>query len=63
MILQIDINKEEFVTTAISIEKSADKKELKEPAKGKKVTAEEFAAKMKELFGSQTGPVMKIVNN
>lgn len=63
MILQIDINKEEFVTTAISIDKSADKKELKEPAKGKKVTADEFAAKMKELFGSQTGPVMRVVNN
>jgi len=63
MILQIDINKEEFVTTAISIEKSADKKELKEPAKGKKITSEEYAAKMKELFGNQTGPVMRIVNN
>ena len=37
MILQIDINKEEFVTTAISIDKSADKKELKEPTKGKKL--------------------------
>ena len=63
MILQIDINNEEFVTTAISIEKSADKKELKEPAKGKKTTPEEYAAKMKELFGNQTGPVMRIVNN
>jgi GLPGLI family protein len=63
MILQIDINKEEFVTTAISIEKSADKKELKEPTKGKKITPEEFAAKMKELFGNQSGPVMKFVTN
>ena len=63
MILQIDINKEEFVTTAISIEKSVDKEELKEPTKGKKVTADEFAAKMKELFGSQTGPVIRVENN
>ena len=63
MILQIDINKEEFITTAISIEKSADKKELKEPAKGKKITSEEYAAKMKELFGNQTGPVIKVENN
>jgi GLPGLI family protein len=62
MILQIDINKEELVTTAISIEKSADKKELKEPSKGKKITPGDFAAKQKELFGNQTGPVMKIVN-
>jgi len=63
MILQIDINKEEFVTTAISIEKTGDKKELKEPTKGKKITPEEYAAKMKELFGNQTGPVIKVENN
>lgn len=63
MILQIDINKEEFVTTAVNIEKIADKKELKAPTGGKKITPEDFAAKQKELFGNQTGPVMRIVNN
>ena len=63
MILQVDINKEELVVTAVSIEKSADKKELKAPAKGKKISPEEFAAKQKELFGNQTGPVMRVVNN
>jgi len=36
---------------------------LKEPTRGKKITAEEFAAKQKELFGNQTEPVMRIVNN
>ena len=63
MILQVDINKQEFVVTAVSIEKSADKKELKAPVKGKKISPEEFAAKLKELFGNQTGPIMRVVNN
>jgi GLPGLI family protein len=63
MILQVDINKEEFVITAVNIEKSADKKELKVPAKGKKITPGEFAVKQKELFGNQSGPVMRVVNN
>jgi GLPGLI family protein len=63
LILRVDINKQELVTTAISISKSADKKELKAPAKGKKITAADFAAKQKGLFGDQKGPVMRIVNN
>ena len=63
MILQVDINKEEFVITAVSIEKSADKKELKAPSKGKKITPKDFAIKQKELFGDQSGPVMRVVNN
>ena len=63
MILQVDINKEEFVITAVSVDKSADKKELKAPAKGKKITPGDFAAKQKELFGNQSGPVMRVVNN
>ncbi|MEP6927925.1 MAG: GLPGLI family protein, partial [Ginsengibacter sp.] len=58
MILQVDINKEEFVITAVSIDKSADRKELKAPVKGKKITPQDFAAKQKELFGNQSGPVM-----
>jgi hypothetical protein len=36
---------------------------LKEPTKGKKITPEEFVAKQKELFGNQTEPAMRIVNN
>ncbi len=63
MILQVDINKEEFVTTAVSIEKTADKKELKAPSDGKKITPADFAAKQKELFGNQSGPVMRVINN
>ena len=63
MILQVNINKAEFVITAVSIDKTADRKALKAPAKGKKITPQDFAAKEKELFGNQTGPVMRIVNN
>jgi GLPGLI family protein len=63
MILQVDINKEEFLITAVSIYKSANKKELKAPSKGKKITPEEFAIKQKELFGNQSGPLMRVVNN
>ena len=63
MVMQVDINKEEFVITAVSLDKSVDKRELKAPVKGKKITPEEFAAKQKELFGNQSGPVMRIVNN
>ncbi|MEP6947809.1 MAG: GLPGLI family protein [Ginsengibacter sp.] len=63
MILQVDINKEEFLITAVTVDKSADKKELKAPSKGKKITPADFAAKQKELFGNQTGPVMRVVNN
>jgi GLPGLI family protein len=63
MILQADINKEEFVITAVGLEKSADKKELKAPSKGKKITPADFAIKQKELFGNQSGPVMRVVNN
>jgi GLPGLI family protein len=63
MILQVDINKQEFLITAVSVEKSADKKGLKAPSKGKKITPGDFAAKQKELFGNQTGPVMRVVNN
>jgi GLPGLI family protein len=63
MILQVDINKDEFVITAVSMEKSADKKELKAPSNGKKITPGDFAAKQKELFGDQSGPVMRVVNN
>jgi GLPGLI family protein len=63
MILQVDINKGEFVITGLAIEKSADKKELKAPTQGKKISPQDFAAKQKELFGNQTGPVMRVVNN
>lgn len=63
MILQININKEEFLITAVNLEKTADKKELKSPSKGKKITPADFAALQKEVFGNQSGPVIKIDRN
>ena len=50
MILGLDINKSEFVFTAISIDKKIDKTELKAPTKGKKVNSAEFAKIQKELM-------------
>ncbi|MEO6720226.1 MAG: GLPGLI family protein [Ferruginibacter sp.] len=52
MILGLDVNKSEFVFTAISIDKKIDKKELKAPTKGKKVNSAEFAKIQKELMGN-----------
>lgn len=63
MILQVDINKEEFLITAVNLEKTADKKELKVPSKGKKISPTDFAKLQKDLFGNQSGPVIRINNN
>ena len=60
MIMQIDINKEEIVITATALEKSANRKELKAPSKGKKITPADFAKLEKEIFGNQSGPVIRI---
>ncbi len=42
VILQLDINDHETVYTATEIKSEVNKKELKEPSKGKKVTKDEF---------------------
>jgi len=42
VILQLDINDHETVYTATEIKSDVNKKELKEPSKGKKVTKDEF---------------------
>ncbi|HEV8083431.1 MAG TPA: GLPGLI family protein [Chitinophagaceae bacterium] len=63
MILQVDINKKEFLITAVNLEKTADKKELKVPSKGKKISPSDFAKLQKDLFGNQSGPVIRINNN
>jgi GLPGLI family protein len=60
MILGLDVNKSEFVFTAISIDKKMDKKELKAPTKGKKVNSAEFAKIQKELMGNGE---MRIIRN
>jgi len=60
MILGIDANKGEIVFTAKLLDKKIDRKNLKIPAKGKKISNSDFLAKQKELMGN--GPV-RIVNN
>jgi GLPGLI family protein len=62
LILGLDANEGEFVYTATDIQKKVDKKEIKAPADGKKVTPAEFAAMRKELMGDGNGPVRMIRN-
>ncbi len=62
MILLVHINNEEFLITVINLEKSADKKELKIPSKGKKISPADFATLQKEIFGNQSGPIIRINN-
>jgi len=60
LILGMDVNQGEIVYTAITIDKTVAKKDIKAPTKGKKITPEEFAKLRKELMGN--GQV-KIVTN
>ena len=62
IILSLDVNKAEIVFTAIAIDKKVNRKELKLPAKGKKVTGEEFAKMQKELMGNNKGAVRIVTN-
>lgn len=62
MILCVDANKGEIVFTATAIDKKTDIRKIKAPTKGKKVTAAEFAAKQKEVFGNQPGGVRIVTN-
>lgn len=60
MILSIDANKGEIVFTATALDKKVEKKNIKAPTKGKKVTPAEFAKTQKELLGD--GPVRIVTN-
>jgi GLPGLI family protein len=60
MILSIDANKGEIVFTAVQFDKKVDRKNIKAPKEGKKISNTEFAAKQKELM--RNGPI-RIVNN
>lgn len=50
VILQLDINKGEMLYTAIEIKKEVNKKEVKVPSKGKKITNEEYAKLMQQMM-------------
>ncbi len=60
MILGLDANKGEIVFTAKALDKKIDRKYLKVPAKGKKISHADFIAKQKEVMGNGQ---MRIVNN
>ncbi|HMU09322.1 MAG TPA: GLPGLI family protein [Ferruginibacter sp.] len=60
MILGLDANKGEIVFTAKTLDKKIDRKNLKVPAKGKKISHADFIAKQKEVMGNGQ---MRIVNN
>jgi GLPGLI family protein len=54
-VLLADVNDGEMLFTALEVKTKADKKELKEPAKGKAITRAEFSKKMQEMFNNR-GP-------
>ncbi len=56
VILQLDIDNSRIVYNATEVKKSFDKKELKEPQKGKVVTQKEFMKIMSDMMGSPGGP-------
>ena len=58
VILLLDVNQSQMVYTATEIKKEVNKKELKEPTKGKKVTKAEYMKLMQEMMNNQGGPGM-----
>ena len=63
MILEVDVNKGEIVTTAKKIElKKIKDSAIKAPTKGDKITEEEFRTKMEEMRKRNgIGPNMRIM--
>lgn len=50
VILQLDLNDGETVFTAIELKKETNKKTVKPPSKGKKITSQEYAKLMQEMM-------------
>jgi GLPGLI family protein len=64
-ILQINVNNGDVVYNATSVSDKVDKKEIKEPTKGKKISKEEFAKMMTEMYGAPGpggGRVIRVMN-
>jgi GLPGLI family protein len=55
VILQLDINNGETIYTALEIKKEVNKKEIKQPSKGKKVTRDEFNKLQMEALNNLQG--------
>lgn len=54
-VLALDMNEGETIYTALEVSKKADKKELKEPAKGTQTTRAEYNQKMQDMFKNRPG--------
>jgi len=63
LVLMTDINKSEFVTTAVEFRNTLKKSELRAPNNGKKVSEAEFAKIVKDAFGDQNGGVRIVTND
>jgi GLPGLI family protein len=56
VILELNINNGETVYTAIEIKNTVNKKDIKQPAKGKKVTRDEYRKLVQEMMMNQGPP-------
>jgi GLPGLI family protein len=55
VILELNIDDGSMIYTAVEIKKAVDKKDIKEPKKGKKITRQEFMKMQADLFQSNGG--------
>lgn len=55
VILEMDINESEFVYTTTAISEKVEKKEIKEPKRGKHITRSEYNKMMREMMQNQGG--------
>lgn len=60
VILELNIDDGSIIYSAVEIKKSVDKKDIKEPKKGKKVTRQEFQKMQAELFESGGGRMIRM---
>lgn len=60
-VLALDINEGEMAYTALEVSTKADKKELKEPAKGKTTSRAEYTQKMQEMFNNRGGGGPRVI--
>jgi GLPGLI family protein len=65
MILELNINDNEIVFSAIEISNASDQKLVKAPDNGKKITRKDFQKMMEQEFGPDSGggPVIRIRRN
>jgi GLPGLI family protein len=55
VILELNIDDGSMIYSAVEIKKSVDKKDIKEPKKGKKITRQEYIKMQEELFQGNGG--------